>query len=59
MTLISNKYLEIHLIKGIVLGVAKADNEYAIMLGCIVIEFKPQRNVKLKRGTRVGKPSTF
>ena len=59
MTLISNKYLEIHLIKGIVLGVAKADNEYALMLGCIVIEFKPQRNVKLKRGTRVGKPSTF
>ncbi len=59
MTLISNKYLEIHLIKGIVLGVAKADNDYAIMLGCIVIEFKPQRNVKLKRGTRVGKPSTF
>jgi hypothetical protein len=59
MTLISNKYLEIHLIKGIVLGVAKADNEYALMLGCVVIEFKPQRNVKLKRGTRVGKPSTF
>jgi len=59
MTLISNKYLEIHLIKGIVLGIAKADNDYAIMLGCIVIEFKPQRNVKLKRGTRVGKPSTF
>ena len=57
--LFSSKYIDIHLIKGIVLGVAKADNEYALMLGCIVIEFKPQRNVKLKRGTRVGKPSTF
>ncbi len=59
MTLISNKYLEIHLIKGIVLGVAKADNDYALMLGFIVIEFKPQRNVKFKRGTHIGKPSTF
>jgi hypothetical protein len=63
MTLISNKYLEIHLIKGIVLGVAKADNEYALMLGFIVIEFKVQRNVKLKRhtwgGTNVGKSTTF
>jgi hypothetical protein len=62
-TLFSNKYIDIHLIKGIVLGVAKADNEYALMLGFIVIELKPQRNVKLKRhtwgGTNVGKPTTF
>jgi len=58
-TLLSNKYIDIHLIKGIMVGIAKADNEYALMLGCVVIEFKPQRNVKLKRGTRVGKPSTF
>jgi len=58
-TLLSSKYIDIHLIKGIVVGIAKADNEYALMLGCVVIEFKPQRNVKLKRGTRVGKPSTF
>jgi hypothetical protein len=59
MTLFSNKFMDIHLIKGIMVGIAKADNEYALMLGCVVIEFKPQRNVKLKRGTRVGKPSTF
>ena len=58
-TLLSSKYIDIHLIKGIMVGIAKADNEYALMLGCVVIEFKPQRSVKLKRGTRVGKPSTF
>jgi hypothetical protein len=58
-TLLSSKYIDIHLIKGIMVGIAKADNEYALMIGCVVIEFKPQRNVKLKRGTRVGKPSTF
>jgi hypothetical protein len=58
-TLLSSKYIDIHLIKGIMVGIAKADNEYALMLGCVVIEFKPQRNVKLKRGTRVGKLSTF
>ena len=58
-TLLSSKYIDIHLIKGIMVGIAKADNEYALILGCVVIEFKPQRNVKLKRGTRVGKPSTF
>jgi len=58
-TLLSSKYIDIHLIKGIMVGIAKADNEYALMLGCVVIEFKPQRNVKLKRGTRDGKPSTF
>jgi len=45
--------------KTLLMGIAKADNEYALMLGCVVIEFKPQRNVKLKRGTRVGKLSTF
>lgn len=50
-TLISNKYINIHLIKGIVLGVAKADDDYALMLGFIVIEFKPQRTVKPKRHT--------
>ena len=58
-TLLSSKYIDIHLIKGIMVGIAKADNEYALMIGCVVIEFKPQRNIKLKRGTRVGKPSTF
>jgi hypothetical protein len=58
-TLFSSKYIDIHLIKGIMVGIAKADNEYALIIGCICIEFKPQRNVKLKRGTRVGKPSTF
>ena len=63
MTLISNKYINIHLIKGIMVGLAKADDDYALMLGFIVIEFKVQRNVKLKRhtwgGTNVGKPTTF
>ena len=61
--LFSSKYIDIHLIKGIVVGIAKADDDYALMLGCIVIEFKKQYTIEPKRrtfnGTHTGKPSTF
>ena len=39
--LFRSKYIDISLIKGIVVGVAKADDDYALMIGFIVIEFKP------------------
>ena len=58
-TLLSSKYIDIHLIKGIMVGIAKADNEYALMIGCVVIEFKPQRKRSKWEGTRAGKPSNI
>jgi len=61
--LFSSKYIDIHLIKGIMVGIAKADDEYALMIGCIAIEFKAYNMFKRKRntwsGTHAGKPSTF
>jgi hypothetical protein len=38
--LFRNNFIEVSLVKGIILGVAKADDNYALMIGCILIEFK-------------------
>jgi hypothetical protein len=52
--LFSSKYINIHIIKGFILGVAKADDDYALMLGFIVIEFKKQYTIEPKRRTFEG-----
>jgi hypothetical protein len=38
--LFRNNFIEVSLIKAVVIGVAKADDNYALMLGCLIIEFK-------------------
>ena len=49
--LFRSKYIDISLIKGIVVGVAKADDEYALMLGFIVIEFKTYNMFRQAKNT--------
>ena len=49
--LFRNNFIEVSLIKGIVLGVAKADDEYALMLGFIVIEFKTYNMFRQAKNT--------
>jgi len=39
--LITNKFIEVSLVKALVVGVAKADDNYTLLLGFIIIEFKP------------------
>jgi hypothetical protein len=60
-TLFTSKYIEVSLVTGLVVGIAKADDTYALLLGFIVIEFKAYNMVKNKRGkwegTRAGKPN--
>ena len=40
-TLLRNNYIELSLVKAIVVGVGKADDTYALFLGCLVLEIKP------------------
>jgi hypothetical protein len=53
--LFSNNYIEVILIKGIVFGFAKADDDYALLFGCIIIEFKPHNMFRKTKNT----PNTF
>ena len=39
--LFRNNFIEVSLVKALVVGVAKADDNYALLLGFIIIEFKP------------------
>ena len=39
--LFRNNYIEVSLIKGLLVGAGKADDTYAIFLGCLVLEIKP------------------
>lgn len=55
MRVFSNNYINIILIKGIVIGVAKADDEYALLFGCVVIEFKFYNMFRKNKNT----PNTF
>ena len=49
-SLFTSKYIEVSLVTGLVVGVAKADDTYALLLGFIIIEFKAYNMVKHKRG---------
>ena len=53
--LFRNNYVEVLLIKGIVFGFAKADDEYALLLGCVVIEFRVYNMFRKTKNT----PNTF
>lgn len=39
--LFRNNFIEVSLVKALVVGIAKADDNYALLLGFIIIEFKP------------------
>jgi hypothetical protein len=48
--LISTRLFEVALIRAVVFGVAKSDAEYALLLGCIMIEFKPYNLFRKPKG---------
>ena len=52
-TLIRNNYIELSLVKALVVGVGKSDDAYALFLGCLVLEIKPWAF------KRKSKPQTF
>ena len=47
--LFRSNYIEISLFSGIALGIAKADDNYALLLGFVVIEFKPYNVFRKKK----------
>ena len=55
MRIFNNNYIEVILIKGIVFGFTKADDNYALLLGCVVIEFKTYNMFRKNKNT----PNTF
>ena len=55
MRIFNNNYIEVILIKGIALGFVKADDEYALLIGCVVIEFRPYNMFRKNKNT----PNTF
>ncbi len=40
-TLFRNNYVELFVVKALVVGVGKTDDTYALFLGCLVFEIKP------------------
>jgi hypothetical protein len=55
MKVFNNNYIEVILIKGIAFGFVKADDEYALLFGCVVIEFKTYNMFRKTKNT----PNTF
>ena len=53
--LIRNNYIEVSLFKGIAFGAVKADDNYALMILCVVIEIKPYNIFRMGKKT----PNTF
>ena len=60
--LFRSKYMEIHLVKGLLLGVGYDGDHFIIMIGCIAFEFQTymfKRRRNKWEGTRTGKPSNI
>ena len=53
--LFRNNLIEVSLVKALVVGVAKTDDNYALLLGFLVIEFKPYNMFRKAKNT----PITF